>query len=222
MDGSLQPLPAFSPILSGNGPTSVSAFAEARFAAIMSRRTTRSSARISTASPAAGTKYRWFIGCALPVRDASERVVRWFGTCTDIHEAKRAEAELRRANADLEQFAYSASHDLREPLRIVAIYSQLLERKYGGQLDDLAKEYLTFTVDGTRRMEALVADLLAYTEAVGMTDGRVSPFSAETVLDQALTNLKGAIEESAAVVRRNFRAGRGTPRNYWAGAIARR
>ncbi len=127
----------------------------------------------------------------------------------EIAERQRAEAalvraneELRRANADLEQFAYSASHDLREPLRMVAIYSQLLQRRYQGKLDARADEYLGLVGEGARRMEALVADLLAYTQAVGPQDAPLVPVVADGVLDQALSNLTGAIEESRATIER--------------------
>lgn len=77
----------------------------------------------------------------------------------------RANEDLRNANADLEQFAYSASHDLKEPLKMVGIYSQLLQRKYKGRLDAEADSFISITVEGAKRMEALVSDLFAYTQA---------------------------------------------------------
>ena len=86
--------------------------------------------------------YRWFLGRAVPILNEGGRIVRWFGTCTDIDDQKKNEEALRRANSDLEQFAYSASHDLREPLRNVAIYTQLLEKRYGAEFTGDAKEYL--------------------------------------------------------------------------------
>jgi PAS domain S-box-containing protein len=126
----------------------------------------------------------------------------------EIAERRRAEAalvraneELRRANADLEQFAYSASHDLREPLRMVAIYSELLQRRYQGRLDARADEYLRLAIEGARRMEALVADLLAYMQAISSHDEPIVPTAAGIVLDQALSNLKGAIKASRATIK---------------------
>ena len=111
--------------------------------------------------------------------------------------------ELRRANSDLEQFAYSASHDLKEPLRMVAIYSQILHRKYQGKLDAEADQYLGFTIEGAKRMEALVADLLAFTQVVNGLDESIAFTDAEAVLDQALHNLKGSMEESGATIERS-------------------
>ena len=145
--------------------------------------------------------YRWFMARALPVRDESGRVTRWFGTSTDIHDAKRSEDALRSAIADLEQFAYSASHDLKEPLRMVAVYSQLLQRKYQGQLDQQADEYLGYTIQGARRMDMLVRDLLAYTQSVQIGDEQVTPANTRQVLDEALANLQAAIAQSRAAIR---------------------
>jgi light-regulated signal transduction histidine kinase (bacteriophytochrome) len=135
---------------------------------------------------------------ALPVRDDAGHIVRWFGTSTDIHDSKRTEGALRKANSDLEQFAYSASHDLKEPLRMVGVYGEIIQRKYGPILDDAGREYLGYMVQGARRMDMLVRDLLAYTHAVRVTDEE--PASADTAeaLQHALTNLQGAIRESGA------------------------
>ena len=113
---------------------------------------------------------------------------------------RQSNEELRRANEDLNQFAYSASHDLQEPLRMVAIYSQLLERRYGDKLDASAKEYIHYTVQGAKRMEMLVRDLLAYTQAADISNEEIPAVNAMVVLDKVLLNLKPAINESLAVV----------------------
>jgi light-regulated signal transduction histidine kinase (bacteriophytochrome) len=130
------------------------------------------------------------------VKDFQGRVVRWFGTNTDISEQLQREQDMRRANDDLEQFAYSASHDLREPLRNVVVYSQLLKKRYGGRLEPGADEFLRYIGDGAKRMEELVSDLLAYTRAGSAGDGPVELTDSRAVLQQVLENLKQAIEES--------------------------
>jgi light-regulated signal transduction histidine kinase (bacteriophytochrome) len=115
----------------------------------------------------------------------------------------RSNEELRRVNEDLNQFAYSASHDLQEPLRMVAIYSQLLQRKYGESLDSKGREYMRFTLQGAQRMEMLVKDLLAYTQAANSGDEETGAIDASAVLEQALTNLQTSIEENQATVTRS-------------------
>jgi PAS domain S-box-containing protein len=126
---------------------------------------------------------------------------RLFGEAQRARQAlEQSNQELRRANADLEQFAHSASHDLREPLRMVSVYSQLLQRKYGGKLDAAAEDYLNFAVKGAQRMEMLIRDLLAYTEAVSGPTADVTASDAGLALAEALTNLQGAIGESNARV----------------------
>jgi PAS domain S-box-containing protein len=116
----------------------------------------------------------------------------------------RSNDELRRANADLEQFAYSASHDLKEPLRMVAIYSQILQRKYGQKLDVNANEYLRTVLTGAQRMDKLVHDLLAYTRSSAPADSSepISSVDAEAVFEQAVTNLSQSIEESGATIEK--------------------
>jgi PAS domain S-box-containing protein len=124
----------------------------------------------------------------------------------DITKRKRAEAhllqkveELNRSNEELEQFAYIASHDLQEPLRMVASYTQLLSRRYKGKLDSDADEFISFAVDGASRMERLIKDLLAYSR-VGTETKDLLDTSSEEALQQALINLRGAVEESGAQV----------------------
>jgi PAS domain S-box-containing protein len=124
----------------------------------------------------------------------------------DITERKKAEAalrgaheELKRSNAELEQFAYVASHDLQEPLRMVSSYTQLLMRRYGDKLDGDAKEFTAFIVDGATRMKQLIEDLLAYSR-VGTRDRNFKPADAESSLKRALTNLRAALQDSGATV----------------------
>jgi len=123
-------------------------------------------------------------------RDAAERALR-----------EKTEA-LGRSNAELEQFAYVASHDLQEPLRMVSSYVQLFERKYGGQVDPQAEKYIRYAVDGAQRMQALIGGLLEYSR-VGRHDDEPQPIDARVALEQALANLRPAIEESHAEIIRD-------------------
>ena len=121
-------------------------------------------------------------------------------------ERKRAEealqrtmAELERSNAELEQFAYIISHDLQEPLRMVASYTQLLEKRYKGSLDADAEEFIAYAVDGARRMQNMIQSLLSYSR-VGTRGKPFEPTECESVFEQALANLKLTIDESGAGV----------------------
>lgn len=112
---------------------------------------------------------------------------------------KKYTEELKRSNAELEQFAYVASHDLQEPLRMVASFTQLLQRRYKDQLDADAHEFISYAVEGANRMQRLINDLLSYSRI--HTKGR--PFEAvdcEEILGQARANLQVAIEQRGAMV----------------------
>jgi PAS domain S-box-containing protein len=130
----------------------------------------------------------------------------WISVVEDITHDKQAEEalqrtadELARSNQDLEQFAYVASHDLQEPLRMVAGYLQLFSERYRGQIDDKADKYIAYAVDGATRMSTLIRDLLAYSR-VGTRTEPLSPTSSQEALSVALKNLSSAIHESGAAV----------------------
>jgi PAS domain S-box-containing protein len=124
----------------------------------------------------------------------------------DITERKEADdvlhqyrSELESSNESLEQFAYVASHDLQEPLRMVSSFMELLSNQYGDQLDENAQEYINFAVDGAQRMQRLVINLLTYSR-VGTRGKSFETTGCEDVLEISLTNLKVALEESSTVV----------------------
>jgi len=140
-----------------------------------------------------------FLTRIVPIRDEGGRIVRWFGTNTDITGQKEIEKELRNANTDLEQFAYSASHDMQEPLRTVKVFSQLLAARAREKLDAQSLEYLDNVMSGATRMEALIRDLLIYARTTRF-EKAPEPTDANGVMEAALANLKGSIEETGAIV----------------------
>ena len=140
------------------------------------------------------------------IRDITERKRTNDRLLAEISGRKRVQqklketvAELERSNVELQQFAYVASHDLQEPLRMVSSYTQLLGRRYKGKLDADADEFIAYAVDGAVRMQALINDLLAYSR-VGTRSKPFEPTVCATVFNRALANLKIAIQESGAVV----------------------
>jgi light-regulated signal transduction histidine kinase (bacteriophytochrome) len=134
---------------------------------------------------------------SFPLQDPANRQIGVI--FTDVTERKRAQAELLRANQDLEQFAYSASHDLQEPLRTVKIYCELLAQRHGEKLDGSARQFLEFVTSGASRMEMLVRDLLAYTQS-GQLDLPTATTDSDEAFRGALANLAGAMEETGARV----------------------
>jgi two-component system sensor histidine kinase/response regulator len=108
-------------------------------------------------------------------------------------ELQTSNEALRQSNDDLKQFAYAASHDLQEPLRLVALYSQMLQRKYQGQLDEQANQFISFIVSGAHRMELLLRDLLAYSQVGSSGEGPPSPVVCAEVLNQVMLNLQASI-----------------------------
>lgn len=161
-----------------------------------------SQARLRRASD--GT-YRWFICRAVPVLGRDRRIVRWLGACTDINDQMNYAADLKlinealeRSNADLEQFAYAASHDLQEPLRMISLYTQLLQEEYSGILDETARSYVDFAVSGAQRVERLLQDLMAYSR-VSATPQVEQAAPAGVAVEAALANLEAAVRKSGAL-----------------------
>ena len=144
-------------------------------------------------------KYRWHLSRAHAMRDPTGNISMWIGSNTDIHEQKEKEEALRRANDDLQQFAYSASHDLQEPIRNVAVYSEIVAKRYHSVLDADGQLFLGFLTEGGRRLATLVNDLLAYTRA-SRAENRRAPVDSSAVLQHTLSSLAEAIRESRATV----------------------
>src|SRR5690606_3702529 len=136
------------------------------------------------------------------VEDMRERIVRELQVAHEREEQlENQTTELRRSNAELEQFAYVASHDLQEPLRKVASFCQLLEKRYGDQLDERGVDYIRFAVDGAKRMQVLINDLLTFSR-VGRLNATEAAVSLDAALNTALDNLSTAIEESGTEIVR--------------------
>lgn len=141
-----------------------------------------------------------------PVKDQQGRLTHFIGIQTDVTQRKQQETELvdktrelAQSNAELQQFAYVASHDLQEPLRMVASYTQLLDKRYRGKLDQDADEFIGYAVDGATRMQGLIRDLLEYSR-VGSENKSFEQTDCEVVLEQVRYNLSASIREHQAEV----------------------
>ena len=141
--------------------------------------------------------WRWHLARARALVEDKSSIAQWFGTCTDIDDQKVAETELLRANAELEEFAYVASHDLQEPLRMVNIYSQFLIQRYVGQEPD-ARKFAGFVNQGVTRMETLIQDLLIFLRAVYREERAFGHADLAEALAESLEVLKDRIGESGA------------------------
>lgn len=146
--------------------------------------------------------YRWLSWNATPALE--DQLI--FAVAQDVTARKlaadqlaAANLELTRSNQELEQFAYGASHDLQEPLRMVSSFTQLLAERYEGQLDEKGRKYIAFAVDGAVRMQRLINDLLDYSR-VTTKGGPPAPTDSKAILGEALTNLTEAIAETSALV----------------------
>src|SRR6185503_12278027 len=143
----------------------------------------------------------WAASTVTVERNAAGEPLHEIAIYEDISARKAAEEALRaahdelaRSNAELEQFAYVASHDLQEPLRMVSSYTQLLGKRYGDRLQGDAQEFMAYIVDGAARMKQLIEDLLAYSR-VGTRGKEFRPVSMDRVVERARVNLRAALEE---------------------------
>jgi signal transduction histidine kinase len=152
-------------------------------------------------APIRGAGPRDIADLAADIESMRQRIVAELSAVREAHEQLDASnAELARSNAELEQFAYVASHDLQEPLRKVASFCQLLEQRYKGQLDERADQYIDFAVDGAKRMQQLINDLLAFSRVGRMGDG-LAPVDLGESARRALANLDATVVESHAKVK---------------------
>ena len=153
--------------------------------------------------------FRYFETTAVPEYNSAGKVESILSISRDITERKKRErqlretiAELQRSNKELQSFAYITSHDLQEPLRTIASYAQLIKRRYGGNLDGDADEFIEYMVDGAKRMKSMIQGLLDYSR-VGTRGNKFNEFNAQDALDYALSNLKSAVTQNNAKITCN-------------------
>jgi two-component system CheB/CheR fusion protein len=160
--------------------------------------------------------YRWFLGRAVPMRDEKGQIIKWFGTCTDIHDQKeisdileqkveertqelqRINAALEVTNAELFQFASVASHDLKEPLRKIHMFSTLIKDRYLKDENDGATDYMNRIISSSARMTKLINDLLSYSRL--SVNSLFEPTDLNSIVNEVLADLELSIHEKQAVV----------------------
>lgn len=145
-------------------------------------------------------RWRWVLSHGVPRHGGDANFSGFIGCSFDITDRREMEENLRQANTDLQQFAYSASHDLQEPIRMVAIYSQLIGRQFGAKLDGNGQLFLEYLTTAAQRMERLVRDLLFYTQTGSVDVGESDAANANEVLSEVLANLSESVSESGASV----------------------
>lgn len=158
--------------------------------------------RFSGYCPTADGTPTWWDVVISPINGPDGNVDRLLAVSRDITERKKAEdelrklaAELERSNSDLQQFAYAASHDLQEPLRSISGFVKLIEKRYKGKLDEKADEFIDYTVEGVKRMQILIKDLLEYSQ-VGTKGKKITQTNCSVTLEEAIHSLRSVIEES--------------------------
>ncbi len=151
-------------------------------------------------------EYRWFRACGKASQEENSQTTRMVGTLQDIHTQKLHEDELetlvvklKQSNNDLERFAHVASHDLQEPLRVISSYVQLINKRYNDKLGDGAKEFFGFIVDGCKRMQQLINDLLDFSRVV-QNDLVTSNVDLKETMKHVERNLAKKMESSAAIL----------------------
>lgn len=151
-------------------------------------------------------EYRWMLNTGVPRKTPAGVMAGYIGSCIDISDRKELEEQLaeraqqlEQSNAELEQFAYVASHDLQEPLRTIASYTQLLAKRYQGQLDEKADKYIHYVVDGAQRMQTLIDDLLTYSR-VSTRGQEFRPVNCQAIFEQAIAHLRVAIRQADAEI----------------------
>lgn len=143
--------------------------------------------------------YRWHLGRAVCLRDEQGRITRWFGTNTDIHDFKTAQDELVRSNVELAHFAYVASHDLKEPIRVISNYAQMLSKTFSGQLGERGDQFIHHIVNNVARMYDLINDLLGYSR-LGAEVARREPVDLNDILCTVREVLGASLEETGGML----------------------